>query len=184
MRARSQILRQCRQPFSSHPRHQTLSASQHALRLRESAPDANPRGSPGFPIRGDAQFRSNRLLSRTTATECPQPNQKSELVFRSLLHLPQFPLPAVRWRWPLTVDRSVWEARLYLPQAENAAQWFSREYTRCVTRDVWLEDGSTLENVQRGLASGALSHTPLQDQELLIRHANKLAEDFIEDGER
>ena len=86
--------------------------------------------------------------------------------------------------WPLTVDRSVWEARLYLPQAENAAQWFSREYTRCVTRDVWLEDGSTLENVQRGLASGALSHTPLQDQELLIRHANKLAEDFIEDGER
>ncbi len=86
--------------------------------------------------------------------------------------------------WPISVDRSVWEARLYLPQAENAAQRFSREYTRCVTRDVWLEDGSTLENVQRGLTSGALTHTPLQDQELLIRHANKLVEDFIGDSEK
>jgi glycine betaine catabolism A len=81
--------------------------------------------------------------------------------------------------WPITVDRSVWEARLYLPQAENAAQWFSREYARCVTRDVWLEDGSTLENVQMGLLSGAITHTPLQDQELLIRHANKVVEDLI-----
>ena len=88
------------------------------------------------------------------------------------------------YMWPITVDRSMWEARLYLPQAENAAQRFSREYTKCVTRDVWLEDGSTLENVQRGLTSGAITHTPLQDQELLIRHANKVAEDFIGDGEK
>jgi len=84
--------------------------------------------------------------------------------------------------WPITVDRSVWEARLYLPKAENAAQWFSREYTRCVTRDVWLEDGSTLENVQIGLTSGVIIHFILQDQELLVRHANKVLEDFISDN--
>lgn len=86
--------------------------------------------------------------------------------------------------WPITVERSVWEARLYLPQAENTAQRFSQEYTRCVIREVWLEDGSTLENVQRGLTSGAFTHTPLQDQELLIRHANKLAEGFIGSNEK
>lgn len=83
------------------------------------------------------------------------------------------------YMWPITVDRSLWEARLYLPKAEDSAQWFSQEYTRCVTRDVWLEDGSTLENVQRGLTSGAITHSPLQDQEIMIRHANKVAEDFI-----
>ena len=86
------------------------------------------------------------------------------------------------YMWPITVDRSLWEARLYLPKAEDSAQWFSQEYTRCVTRDVWLEDGSTLENVQRGLTSGAITHSPLQDQEVMIRHANKVAEDFIGGG--
>jgi hypothetical protein len=45
-----------------------------------------------------------------------------------------------------------------------------------------LEDGSTLENTQRGIEAGVITHYPLQDQELLIRHAHKVAEDMPTGG--
>ena len=81
--------------------------------------------------------------------------------------------------WPVAVDRSVWNARGYFPQPGTAAEWVTREYSKCLARDVWLEDGSTLENTQRGIEAGVLTHYPLQDQELLIRHAHKVAEDMM-----
>ena len=81
--------------------------------------------------------------------------------------------------WPVTVDQSVWNARGYRPRAGSAAEWVSREYSKCFTRDVWLEDGSTLENTQLGITSGGITHYPLQDQEVLIRHAHKVAQDWI-----
>ena len=81
--------------------------------------------------------------------------------------------------WPVAVDRTVWEAKVYLPPAENAAHRFSREYFNCLFRDAWLEDGSTLEATQVGLTSGAVTHLILQDQEVLIRHAHKVVNDFI-----
>jgi phenylpropionate dioxygenase-like ring-hydroxylating dioxygenase large terminal subunit len=81
--------------------------------------------------------------------------------------------------WPISHDRAIWEARLYLPQAENAAQCFSREYGRALLRDAWLEDGSTLEASQVGLESGAVDHFVLQDQELLLRHSFKVLEDYV-----
>jgi phenylpropionate dioxygenase-like ring-hydroxylating dioxygenase large terminal subunit len=81
--------------------------------------------------------------------------------------------------WPIAVDRAVWEARAYLPRAENAAELFSREYSKCLLRDAWLEDGSTLEASQSGLESGAITHFILQDQELMIRHFQKVLQDYI-----
>jgi len=81
--------------------------------------------------------------------------------------------------WPIAVDRAIWEARVYLPEAETAAQCFSREYGRCMLRDAWLEDGSTLEASQVGLASGVIDHFVLQDQELLLRHSYKVVEDYV-----
>jgi phenylpropionate dioxygenase-like ring-hydroxylating dioxygenase large terminal subunit len=81
--------------------------------------------------------------------------------------------------WPISVDRTVWEARVYLPQPENPAQWFTAEYPKCMLRDAWLEDGSTLECTQTGLNSGAISHFILQDQELMIRHFQKQLRDYI-----
>jgi phenylpropionate dioxygenase-like ring-hydroxylating dioxygenase large terminal subunit len=72
--------------------------------------------------------------------------------------------------WPVAVNRAVWEARMYLPEPENAAQRFTAEYTKCMLRDAWLEDGSTLEATQIGLESGAIREFILQDQELMIRH--------------
>ena len=81
--------------------------------------------------------------------------------------------------WPETVSRSTWNARGYFPQPATAAESVTREYNKCLARDVWLEDGSTLENTQRGIETGILTQYPVQDQELLIRHAHKVAEDLI-----
>ena len=46
-------------------------------------------------------------------------------------------------------------------------------------RDLLREDLSTLEDVQMGLASQTLTHIHLSDQEILIRHAYKVIEDFV-----
>jgi phenylpropionate dioxygenase-like ring-hydroxylating dioxygenase large terminal subunit len=81
--------------------------------------------------------------------------------------------------WPISVDRSIWEARVYLSEPTNAAQCFAREYGRVLLRDAWLEDGSTLEASQVGLASGAISHFVLQDQELCVRHFASVLRDYI-----
>jgi phenylpropionate dioxygenase-like ring-hydroxylating dioxygenase large terminal subunit len=81
--------------------------------------------------------------------------------------------------WPVSHDRSIWEARVYLSQPENAAQVFTREYSRVLLRDAWLEDGSTLEASQEGIESGAISHFLLQDQELCVRHFAKVIRDYV-----
>ena len=80
--------------------------------------------------------------------------------------------------WPVSATCSHWEARLYLPPAKNASQLFAREHSRIQAREVWLEDGSTMEFQQQGLDSGAWKYLLLQDQEILIRHANKVCEDY------
>jgi hypothetical protein len=42
-----------------------------------------------------------------------------------------------------------------------------------------MEDGSTLEQTQTVLASGAKTHFIFQDEELLLRHDNKVLLDFV-----
>jgi phenylpropionate dioxygenase-like ring-hydroxylating dioxygenase large terminal subunit len=81
--------------------------------------------------------------------------------------------------WPLTENRTLWEARFYYPKAETPAQRFSQEYAKVILRDVNLEDGSTLERTQTMLESGAKQEIVLQDQELLIRHHHKVAEAYL-----
>jgi len=81
--------------------------------------------------------------------------------------------------WPLAVDRTLWEVRIYFPWAENAGQRFAQEYNKVIFRDVVLEDASTAEQIQSVLASGAKTHFILQDEELLIRHDQKVIEDFV-----
>ena len=81
--------------------------------------------------------------------------------------------------WPLAVDRTVWETKTYYPAAANAGQHFSQEYAKCALRDTWLEDLSTLENIQSTLSSGAKTHFILQDQEILVRHSYKVVADYV-----
>jgi phenylpropionate dioxygenase-like ring-hydroxylating dioxygenase large terminal subunit len=83
--------------------------------------------------------------------------------------------------WPLTADRTLWETRTYYPPAENAGQRFSQEYAKCALRDTWLEDLSTLEDIQVAISSRSVKHFMLQDQEILVRHSHKVIADYVGD---
>jgi phenylpropionate dioxygenase-like ring-hydroxylating dioxygenase large terminal subunit len=81
--------------------------------------------------------------------------------------------------WPIALDRTLWEMRTYLPRPRNAAERFSQEHARVTFRDVMMEDGSTMENTQSVVASGAKSHFNFQDEEILLRHDNKVLAEYI-----
>jgi phenylpropionate dioxygenase-like ring-hydroxylating dioxygenase large terminal subunit len=81
--------------------------------------------------------------------------------------------------WPLAVDRTLWEVRTYFPQPVNAAERFSQEHARVTYRDLIMEDGSTMERTQSVVASGAKTHFNFQDEELLLRHDNKVLAEYI-----
>ena len=82
--------------------------------------------------------------------------------------------------WPLAVDQTLWETKTYYPPPGNAGELFSQEYAKCALRDTWLEDLSTLENIQAAISSGGIEHFILQDQEILVRHSHKVIADHVE----
>ena len=69
--------------------------------------------------------------------------------------------------------------RAYFPRPRNAAERFSQEHARVTYRDVIMEDASTMENTQAVIASGAKTHFNFQDEELLLRHDNKVLADYM-----
>lgn len=77
--------------------------------------------------------------------------------------------------WPLALDRTLFELKIYFPPPANAGQIFSQELAVCGLRDTLMEDGPTIESIQTGVASRAKSEMILQDQELLLRHSHYLA---------
>ena len=82
--------------------------------------------------------------------------------------------------WPLAEDRTLWEARTYLPKAETLAHQFSQEYSRSTFLDgVMVEDGGTFEQTQTMLASGAKKEVILGDEELLIRHHQDVIQRYV-----
>ncbi len=81
--------------------------------------------------------------------------------------------------WPLAVDRTLWEIRLYFPRAENAGQRIGQEYFKCRVRNVLQEDAAAHETLQAGLASGAKTHFLFQDDEIQLRHFHKVLEDHV-----
>jgi phenylpropionate dioxygenase-like ring-hydroxylating dioxygenase large terminal subunit len=81
--------------------------------------------------------------------------------------------------WPIAVDRTLWEVKTYMPAPRNAAERFSQEHARVTYRDLIMEDASTMEHTQSVIASGAKTHFNFQDQELLLRHDNKVLTEYI-----
>ncbi len=81
--------------------------------------------------------------------------------------------------WPIAVDRTLWEVRTYFPHPKNAAERFSQEHARVTFRDLIMEDASTMENTQSVVASGAKTHFNFQDEELLLRHDNRVLAEYI-----
>jgi phenylpropionate dioxygenase-like ring-hydroxylating dioxygenase large terminal subunit len=81
--------------------------------------------------------------------------------------------------WPVVMDRTWWEYKLYMKPATSPGEKISQEFSKIIARDLARGDLSTLENVQAGLASGALTHMPLCDQEVLLRHHYKIIDEFV-----
>lgn len=81
--------------------------------------------------------------------------------------------------WPLGVDRTRIDSRIYLNPPQTAAQRVCAEYTATMLRDVIREDVDTLEPVQRALRSGAMSEMQMSDQEIACRHFHQVLDRMI-----
>lgn len=81
--------------------------------------------------------------------------------------------------WPLDSSHMYQEIKMYVVPPTNAGQSFSMEFAKCVNRDTWLEDFSTLESTQEVLGSGAKSHFVLQDEEICLRHFYSVLDRYV-----
>jgi hypothetical protein len=74
------------------------------------------------------------------------------------------------------VDLSSWNAHYYAPPvtADDLEAAWAAEYMKYSLRDLWREDGNTTLGAQRSINSGVFTQMYLQDQEILIRHAEQV----------
>lgn len=72
--------------------------------------------------------------------------------------------------WPLSPDRTLCEARIYVPKAKTAGERISQEYSISAARDIWAEDWRLVEETHRGVKSGARTTLHYQAQEAVCRH--------------
>jgi phenylpropionate dioxygenase-like ring-hydroxylating dioxygenase large terminal subunit len=86
--------------------------------------------------------------------------------------------------WPLAPNKSVYEQRVFVRKALNAAERFGQENTMVEYRDVVLEDLSTLERIQRALDTGRIKHFHFHDHELALRHQHKVVTDILAEYDR
>lgn len=146
-------------------------------------------GNPGASLPPLAmlagRFGKSVMQAETSSQKTANPTGHASWSFDVNNFFPNFQLNVVNdaWYrhhfWPLAVDKTLWETRIYFPVAENAGQRFSQEYSKASTRDVLLEDASILENTQSVLTSGAKTHFHLQDEEIAIRHFHKVVRDYV-----
>jgi phenylpropionate dioxygenase-like ring-hydroxylating dioxygenase large terminal subunit len=86
--------------------------------------------------------------------------------------------------WPLGPNRSVYEQRVFVRRARNAAERFGQENTMVEYRDVVMEDLSTLERIQRSLETGQIEYFHFHDHELALRHQHKVVTDILAEYDR
>ncbi len=82
--------------------------------------------------------------------------------------------------WPLGPNEVVWQMRGYLRAASNAAQRFGQENSLVELRDAVLEDGNTLERIQRSLNQGLIKEFIFHDHELALRHHYHTVIEWVE----
>ena len=81
--------------------------------------------------------------------------------------------------WPLAVNQTLWDIKLYFPPTTHASQRIGQEYMKCLLRDILHEDAFAHEQIQVGLASRAKKYLLLQDEEIQIRHFHKVLEGYV-----
>lgn len=81
--------------------------------------------------------------------------------------------------WPVAVDKIYWEGKYYVEKPQTNSQRWALQHDIIVQRDAWLEDTATMENTHRALLSGAKSHLHLQDDEVFLRHQDKVVREYV-----
>lgn len=81
--------------------------------------------------------------------------------------------------WPTAVDGMYQEIKMHVTLPRKASEVFALEHSKCMNRDTWLEDFSTLETTQTVLNSGGKTHYILQDEEILLRHFYQVLEKAV-----
>jgi phenylpropionate dioxygenase-like ring-hydroxylating dioxygenase large terminal subunit len=83
-----------------------------------------------------------------------------------------------------TFDKSMWNARYFTPlshtRADTLAARWGQEYMKYSVRDLWREDGYTTIGAQRSINSGVFTQMHLQDQEIMIRHADNVLRQAVD----
>lgn len=81
--------------------------------------------------------------------------------------------------WPTAVDGMYQEIKMFVVPPRTPSERFALEHAKCLNRDTWLEDFSTLETTQTVLRSGGKTHFVLQDEEILLRHFYRTLEEQV-----
>jgi phenylpropionate dioxygenase-like ring-hydroxylating dioxygenase large terminal subunit len=81
--------------------------------------------------------------------------------------------------WPLGVDSTRWECRLYSPKPKNASHSIALEKEKVLLRDAIQEDLSTNEATQASLNTGAMKELYFSEQESGPRHHYHVMENML-----
>jgi len=114
------------------------------------------------------------------------PRRESAWIFDINVLFPNFHLdPSGTWYgtyhlWPLAVDRTRWEFRIYMTPPQNAGDMVAQEYTKVFGRFVQREDLSTVEATHEMLRSGALAELHLSAQEMPLLHSLEVLESYMQ----
>ncbi len=81
--------------------------------------------------------------------------------------------------WPIDAGSTIVHMDIFARKAKNAGEKLSQGYFAARGREVFREDINTLEATQSMLASGAMKHMILSQQEMAIQHHFKVALDAV-----
>jgi Rieske 2Fe-2S family protein len=86
--------------------------------------------------------------------------------------------------WPTSYNTHVFEGSLYFVPAAGARERVAHEMAALTFKEYGLQDSNTLEATQSMLESRRVTRFPLNDQEILLRHLHKTAQDWVEDYQK
>lgn len=81
--------------------------------------------------------------------------------------------------WPTAYNAHVFEGTCYFVPPKTARDRLRQELAAVTFKEFGLQDCNTLEATQTMLESRAVTHFPLGDQEILIRHLHKTAGEYV-----
>ncbi|MFF0224048.1 SRPBCC family protein [Streptomyces sp. NPDC004629] len=86
--------------------------------------------------------------------------------------------------WPTSYHTHIFEGTCYFVPPKNAFERLQQELAAVSFKEYGLQDGNTLEATQTMLESGTVDRFPLNDQEVLLRHLHRSAEEYVRAHQR